>query len=380
MIIRDVVHNDIEITEAVIIDLISTSEFQRLRKIKQLGLSYMVFPSTEHSRYTHSIGVYHMTLNFIASLEKNADKKFDEDEKLALSIAALLHDIGHGPLSHTSEELFKFNHEEYSVMIIENKNTDINSVLKYHCPRLINQVVLYIKKLHPNSVLNKILSGTIDVDRMDYLLRDSHHAGVEYGKFDSSRMIQIIDVHNEELIYHEKGIHTIEDFIMSRYHMFSQVYLNQKAIGYEKLARRILKRAKYLFEDEYRFETDINLLKPFFLDSKIEVVDYLLMNDFVLLNIIDSFARVEKDIELSDLANGFIKQKLLLEKTDKHKDYYVLQSETISKKIYNESVNIKMNDGSIKRLEEVSNLVKFIDRELKIKHPANEFYLEKNEK
>ena len=181
--------------------------------------------------------------------------EFSEDEKLALKLASILHVIGHGPLSHTSEDFFNFSHEDYSVGIIVG-NTEVNSVLKKHCPELIDQVVQFVNKDHPNKVLNSVLSGTIDIDRMDYLYRDSQHAGVTYGQFDFNRMLKLIDVVDGELVYWQKGVHTIEDFIMGRYHMFSQIYLNKKVIYYEVLAKEILLRVKELLEEGKELKTD----------------------------------------------------------------------------------------------------------------------------
>ena len=379
MLIRDVTHNNIVINEDVIKDLISTYEFQRLRKIKQLGLSYMVFPSAEHSRFTHSVGVYNMAKNFISAIEENSDTTFNDNDKLALLVASLLHDVGHGPLSHTSEEFFKFDHEDYSIKIILEECTQINKVLKKYCPELIDDIVLYIQKKHPNKILNKILSGTIDIDRMDYLIRDSYHTGVEYGNFDYNRMVQLIDVQDGELVYLEKGINTIEDFIMCRYHMFSQVYLNQRAIAYEKLARLILERTVKLYEDGYTFVTDLTILRPFLEKEEVETEKYVLMNDFVLLNIFDSFARLEKDEILMELSLGFINQKIVSHKPESN-SFYPLVCQSISKKIYNESVMIKEKDGSIKKLEDISQLVKFIANELKIVTDERNYYLEKNAK
>ncbi len=373
MVIRDVIHNDITITDLTIKKLIRTIEFQRLRKIKQLGLTYLIFPSAEHSRFSHSIGVYHLAKKTIELLGENYD--FNQDDVDALLIASLLHDVGHGPMSHTSEDFFGFKHEQISIDLICGP-TEINKILKQQCPHLIEPIVAYINKTHNNKILTGLLSGSIDVDRMDYLFRDSHHAGVTYGEFDYNRLMKIMTIHNDELVYLEKGIHTIEDFIMCRYHMFSQVYLNDKSIGYEFLAKQILARLKQLHESDAIIKTDIELLKPF-LNANIKIPDYVLMNDYIMFSIFESLALNEEDEKLKTLASAFIHNALGTVK--KSPLDIEIKTNSIFKKIYNESVMILCEDGAIKKLEEVSPLIKFIKEDLKIKHETRTFYVSANE-
>ncbi len=378
MIIRDAVHKDIIIKDELILSLIQTNEFQRLRRIKQLGLTYTVFPSAEHTRFSHSIGVYYLAKKMINVIEESRQIRYEKIEVEALLVAALLHDIGHGPFSHTAEECFDYSHEDYSIRIIKDGRVEINKILRNYHPEMLEQVVLYIEKKHPNHILNQILSATIDVDRMDYLIRDSHHAGVVYGNFDVNRLLKIIDVKNDELVFLAKGIQTLEDFILSRYHMFGQVYLNSRTIGNEQLMQAILKRIKYLATTKYKFKVNIKKLLPFF-EADIAVEDYLKMDDYVLTTIITEMAILENDQELRDLTTAFCKQKPLILEPEKEKEYYQFVSKDYHKKIYNESVKILEENGEISNLEDVSQLINFCKQSLKISCLSKTYYLEKNE-
>lgn len=365
MVFRDALYGDIEITNDLIIELITTPEFQRLRKIKQLGLTYLIFPTAEHSRYSHSLGVYHLSKQIVDIVSSKRGMKFDKIEVLAFSISCLLHDIGHGPFSHTTEEVFHLNHEKYSIDIVCDKNTNINKILNNYNKELVDQIAAFINKTHENKVLVSAMSSTIDIDRMDYLMRDSHFAGVVYGKFDVTRILKLIDVHDEKIVFLEKGIRTLEDFILSRYHMFCQVYLNTKSIGYETLAKNILDYTRELYLSGYRFKTNISKLIPY-LDGNTLVSDYLLLNDYSLLTILEDFSRIEKDQKLVSLSKSFVLQKPFdHEKIDGY-EYYEFESLGYKKILYNETVYIKMETGEIKALEEVSPLIKFAKKSLKI--------------
>ncbi len=378
MIIRDAIYKDIIIDNKLILSLIQTSEFQRLRRIKQLGLTYTVFPSAEHTRFSHSIGVYNLASKMVDLIEESRQIRYERIEVDALLVASLLHDIGHGPFSHTAEECFNYSHEEYSIRIIQDGRTEINRILRDYHPKMLEQVCMYIGKNHPNNILNQILSATIDVDRMDYLIRDSHHAGVVYGNFDVTRLLKIVDVKDEELVFLEKGVQTLEDFILSRYHMFGQVYLNSKTIGYEQLVQGILNRIRELEQANYRFKVSIKKLLPFF-GKDIRVSDYLKMDDYVLTTIIIEMAQNESDKILRDLTTAFATQKLLVTEKEAHKTYYEFESKAYHKKIYNESVKILHENGKISNLEDVSQLIKFCKNTLEITCPSKKYYLEKDE-
>lgn len=380
MLIRDIFSNDIQIDDQHIKDIIRTYEFQRLRKIRQLGLTFLVFPGAEHTRFMHSIGVYNLACELLANFEMKKPNYFTNQEKDAIKIASLLHDLGHGPLSHTSENFFNYHHEQFSIKIIKDQNTQINQVLRKYNPKLIDEICLIIAKKHAKEILNQILSSTIDIDRMDYLVRDSYHVGVIYGALDYSRILKIVDIEDDKIVFLEKGVQTLEDFIFRRYHMFGQVYLNAKTIGYEELVGLIIKRIDDLLQQDYQFKTDLQLFKPF-LAKKIAIKDFLKMNDFVLLALIESFAFNEQDQMLRSLSMAIVNQKSLRVnlKVDDETNYYVFKSQKLIKQIYSESILIKNLDGTVERLEDKSQLVNFIKNELKIIQTSNCYYLKKNE-
>ncbi len=378
MRIRDVIHGDIDINEDIFIDLIETKEFQRLRNIKQIGLSYVSFPTAEHSRFSHSIGVYHLATRMIEVLENKTNIDLDDSDCLSLRIACLLHDVGHGAFSHTSEEFFGFNHEQYSIDIIKSSDTQINQVLNKYNPNLIDTVVSFIKKDHPHNILNEILSGTVDVDRMDYLLRDSYFAGVKYGEVDIDRLFNVIDIKENQLVFHEKGLKAVEDFIMSRYNMFSQVYLNKKALAYEVLVREILAELKKLSTTNLaQLPNGVNKLLPFF-NNQVSVKDYLLVDDMVFINLINDLANLDTyNYELDYvvmLAKAFVNKKITFKKEKANLKYSFNTSE-YKKKIYNESVKIYTEDKQIKNLEDCSELTMFLKEKVAITMNSKEFYI-----
>lgn len=377
MNIRDAIHGDISIEEEVIKQLIETNEFQRLRNIKQLGLTYLAFPTTEHSRFMHSVGVYYLVTQLLDVLEAKTGQAFEVKERLALQIACLLHDLGHGPFSHTSEEFFGFNHEDYTIKIIEDKDTEVNKVLTNYGESIIEEVVSFIKKTHHNPVLNSILSGTIDVDRMDYLMRDSYFAGVSYGEIDIQRIFNVIDIKDNSIVFHEKGVKALEDIIISRYNMFSQVYLNKKALAYEMLVAEILGELRTLVDSQFKLPYSIEKVLPFF-DGDISVKDYLLADDLVFLTLINDLANLEDNEQTNYvrfLSQAFVNKKIVFTKPDN--PIYTNKTGNYVKKVYNESVLIYTTSHDIIKLEDASKLIEFLSGALTIQSPPMEFYIAK---
>lgn len=377
MNIRDAIHGDISIEEEVIKQLIETKEFQRLRNIKQLGLTYLAFPTTEHSRFMHSVGVYYLVTQLLDVLEAKTGQAFEVKERLALQIACLLHDLGHGPFSHTSEEFFGFNHEDYTIKIIEDKDTEVNKVLTNYGESIIEEVVSFIKKTHHNPVLNSILSGTIDVDRMDYLMRDSFFAGVSYGEIDIQRIFNVIDIKDNSIVFHEKGVKALEDIIISRYNMFSQVYLNKKALAYEVLVAEILGELRTLVDSQFKLPYSIEKVLPFF-DGNISVKDYLLADDLVFLTLINDLANLEDNEQTNYvrfLSQAFVNKKIVFTKPDN--PIYTNKTGNYVKKVYNESVLIYTTSHDIIKLEDASKLIEFLSGALTIQSPPMEFYIAK---
>lgn len=377
MNIRDAIHGDISIEEEVIKQLIETKEFQRLRNIKQLGLTYLAFPTTEHSRFMHSVGVYYLVTQLLDVLEAKTGQAFEVKERLALQIACLLHDLGHGPFSHTSEEFFGFNHEDYTIKIIEDKDTEVNKVLTNYGESIIEEVVSFIKKTHQNPVLNTILSGTIDVDRMDYLMRDSFFAGVSYGEIDIQRIFNVIDIKDNSIVFHEKGVKALEDIIISRYNMFSQVYLNKKALAYEVLVAEILGELRTLVDSQFKLPYSIEKVLPFFAGN-ISVKDYLLADDLVFLTLINDLANLEDNEQTNYvrfLSQAFVNKKIVFTKPDN--PIYTNKTGNYVKKVYNESVLIYTTSHDIIKLEDASKLTEFLSGALTIQSPPMEFYIAK---
>lgn len=377
MNIRDAIHGDISIEEEVIKQLIETKEFQRLRNIKQLGLTYLAFPTTEHSRFMHSVGVYYLVTQLLDVLEAKTGQAFEVKERLALQIACLLHDLGHGPFSHTSEEFFGFNHEDYTIKIIEDKDTEVNKVLTNYGESIIEEVVSFIKKTHHNPVLNSILSGTIDVDRMDYLMRDSYFAGVSYGEIDIQRIFNVIDIKDNSIVFHEKGVKALEDIIISRYNMFSQVYLNKKALAYEVLVAEILGELRTLVDSQFKLPYSIEKVLPFF-DGNVSVKDYLLADDLVFLTLINDLANLEDNEQTNYvrfLSQAFVNKKIVFTKPDN--PIYTNKTGNYVKKVYNESVLIYTTSYDIIKLEDASKLTEFLSGALTIQSTPMEFYIAK---
>ena len=377
MNIRDVIHGDISIEEEVIKQLIETKEFQRLRNIKQLGLTYLAFPTTEHSRFMHSVGVYYLVTQLLDVLEAKTGQAFKVKERLALQIACLLHDLGHGPFSHTSEEFFGFDHEDYTIKIIEDKDTQVNQVLTNYGESIIEDVVSFIEKTHHNPVLNSILSGTIDVDRMDYLMRDSYFAGVSYGEIDIQRIFNVIDIKDNSIVFHEKGVKALEDIIISRYNMFSQVYLNKKALAYEVLVAEILGELRTLVDSQFKLPYSIEKVLPFF-NGNISAKDYLLADDLVFLTLINDLANLEDNEQTNYvrfLSQAFVNKKIVFTKPDN--PIYTNKTGNYVKKVYNESVLIYTTSQDIIKLEDASKLTEFLSGALTIQSPPMEFYIAK---
>lgn len=372
MIVRDPIHGDIIIKDQLIIDIINTKEFQRLRRIKQLGFSYLLFPGAEHSRFTHSIGVYHLATRFLNAIEQNSSFHFSPKQKKCFQVAALLHDIGHSALSHTAEDMFEKPHELYSEQIVKSKSTEINKVLKKHIPNGITDIVNIIGKKHSNNILNQLLSSSVDVDRLDYLVRDSHYVGVVYGNIDVSRLLNCVMVIDKQLVFDMKAVNTLEDVVCSRYQMFNQVYTAKKSIGYDTLIKRLYMRAVDLWNAGYQFNCDISKLLPFIIDN-ITIDDYLKMDDYSLLTIINDFC-LESDNELRSYAKHLSCGLPFVEYSEKT---YPIFSEGYEKSSYSESIRL-LNKGKIILLEDVSPLVKSLKQE-KIKIESLELYINEDE-
>lgn len=241
-IINDPVHGFITIPDELIFDLIEHPFFQRLRRIKQLGLSHLVYPGANHTRFHHALGAMHLMMKSIDVL-RSKGVEITEDERMGAIIAILLHDIGHGPFSHTLEHslLKSVHHEEVSLLFMKRLNQEFNGQL--------DTAISIFSDQHPKTFLHQLVSGQMDMDRLDYLQRDSFFSGVSEGVVGSERIITMLNVKDNKLVIEEKGIYSIENFIGARRIMYWQVYMHKTVVSSEFMLTSILKRAKYLFQN-----------------------------------------------------------------------------------------------------------------------------------
>lgn len=313
-VFRDPVHNYIHVEYKVILDLIDTKEFQRLRRIKQLGTNSFTFHGAEHTRFSHSLGVYEVTRRIVDFLNRNFPKEklgkdgWDDSERLVALCAALLHDVGHGSYSHTFEHIFHTNHEEITQQIITSPETEIYQVLnkvEAGFPEKISQV---IAKTYPNPQVVQMISSQIDADRMDYLLRDAYYTGTEYGTFDLTRILRIIRPYEHGLAFQMSGMHSVEDYIVSRYQMYAQVYFHPVSRGMEVVLDHLLKRAHFLYQENPEFfHYSSPLLVPF-LKEEFTLQDYLTLDDGVLNTAFLQWLKAP-DYILADLSARFLHRK-----------------------------------------------------------------------
>jgi uncharacterized protein len=240
-IINDPVYGFITISDELILNLIDHPYFQRLRNIKQMGMASLVYPGALHTRFHHAIGAMHLMGEALNSL-KNKGVEISNKEYQGALIAILLHDIGHGPFSHALENTLVsgVHHEDLSLLFMKRLNTIFNQ-------QLDTALEIFTNK-HPKKFLNQLVASQLDIDRLDYLLRDSYFTGVSEGVISSDRIIKLINVHNNQLVVEDKGIYSIEKFIIARRLMYWQVYLHKAVISAENLLINILKRARELAE------------------------------------------------------------------------------------------------------------------------------------
>ncbi|HLR88799.1 MAG TPA: HD domain-containing protein [Atopostipes sp.] len=308
IVFRDPVHDYVHVRHQIILDLIDSKEFQRLRRIKQLGTSQYTFHGAEHSRFSHSLGVYELARKICDRFVRNYSDEWDDSERLVTLCAALLHDIGHGPFSHTFEQIFNTDHERFTTEIILDENTEVNAILRRVSPDFPNEVASVITQEYPNPQVVQLISSQIDADRMDYLQRDAYYTGVTYGKFDLSRILRVIRPHKEGIAFQYQGMHAVEDYIVRRYQMYMQVYFHPVSRGMEVTLDRLLTRAQDLYQTG-KLPSEIPFLEPFF-ENDYTVHDYLRLDDNVLMYAISMWVNSE-DRHLSTLAKMVLNRKPL---------------------------------------------------------------------
>ena len=306
-IFNDPIYGFITIPNTLIYDLIQHPSFQRLRRISQMGLSYLVYPGAHHTRFHHAIGAMHLMQKAVAVL-LSKDVFISEEEENALYIAILLHDIGHGPFSHTLENsIVEVNHEQISLLFMNKLNDEFNG-------NLTLAIQIFKGDYHRKFML-QLISSQLDMDRMDYLKRDSFYSGVAEGNINSDRIIQMLHVANDKLVIEEKGIYSIEKFLVARRLMYWQAYLHKTSLVAELTLTNALQRAKQLIQKGVQLECS----KPLrhFMEQKITINNFSNsdLNNFSQLDDFDVISALKNwqfcdDYILSSLSKMIINRDL----------------------------------------------------------------------
>ena len=374
-VFRDPLYGYITVDYKIISDLIDTKEIQRLRRIRQLAGVGMVFQTAEHSRFTHSLGAYHMA-NLVI---KNVDgmNEIPEYEKVLFLCAALLHDVGHGPFSHAFENVISISHEEYTTKIIKTNGTEINKVLSIK-EGLADDIASVIEHDGKYPLIESLVSSQLDVDRMDYLSRDAYMTGAAYGNIDYFRIMRSMRVLDNKIICKASGVHSIESYLMSRYHMYFQVYYHPTARSFEVVLESIYQRILDLHKEGYRFEAKIGTFIKVLNDSN-NLEAYNELDDYYVTGFIKQLAH-SKDKVLARLCKAFLNRNLfkvvdladdpdpafIEELNNKYgNDPYFYKRVSAKGQAYMHSKKSDINDikvllpnGSIKSLDKYSPIIK----------------------
>ncbi len=264
-ILNDPIYGFITIPDEFIYDLIQHPYFQRLRRITQMGLSYLVYPGAHHTRFHHALGCMHIMQKAIEVLRFKCTE-ISKNEEQALYIAILLHDIGHGPFSHAMEHSIVENvsHEVISLLFMDELNLEFNGKLSL-------AIQIFKGEYHRKFML-QLISSQLDMDRLDYLKRDSFYSGVAEGNISSDRLIQMMNVKDDKLVIEEKGIYSVEKFIMARRLMYWQVYFHKTSLVAELILTKILKRANFLIDKKIVLSCSPSLL--YFLENKVDLTNF----------------------------------------------------------------------------------------------------------
>ena len=308
-VFRAPVHNYITVNHQIIYDLINSKEFQRLRRVKQVSTTVFTFHGAEHSRFSHCLGVYEIARRVTEIFDDKFPDIWNSDDNLLTMVAGLLHDVGHGAYSHTFEKLFDTDHEAVTQKIITSPDTEVNTILRRVSPDFPEKVASVINHTYHNKQVVQLISSQIDCDRMDYLLRDSYYSGANYGQFDLNRILRVIRPTEDGIVFEYNGMHAVEDYIVSRFQMYMQVYFHPASRGMEVLLQNLLKRAKYLYQTDTDFfeRTSPNLIP--FLENHANLADYLALDDGVMNTYFQTWMTAEDEI-LADLASRFVNRKV----------------------------------------------------------------------
>lgn len=304
-VFKDPLYGYIQVDNELILELINTSVFQRLRRIRQLSGVHMVFHGAEHSRFSHSLGVYNVAYRFLTV--PDIQNVLDERKKMLFLCAALLHDIGHGAYSHAFEDVFGVNHEHIGANLILH-HEELKSIfdgVDFEFKSDLASILLKTKKF---PIIEQLISSQLDVDRLDYLERDAYFTGAAYGHIDLDRLIRVLYIRNGQVVFKISGIHAIENYLISRYHMYWQVYYHPVARAYEVNLEKIYRRVKDLLELGYRFESNVLPLQKV-IENPNDIDHFLEIDDYYINGLIQSF-RKTKDKILKDLSNDFLNRHI----------------------------------------------------------------------
>ena len=377
-IFNDPIYGFITIPNTLIYDLIQHPYFQRLRRITQMGLSYLVYPGAHHTRFHHAIGAMHIMQKAVEVL-RFKEVLISKEEENALYIAILLHDIGHGPFSHTLEHsIVEVHHEDISLLFMSKLNEEFDGQLSL-------AIQIFKGEYHRKFML-QLISSQLDMDRMDYLKRDSFYTGVAEGNINSDRLIQMLNVMDDVLVMEEKGIYSIEKFLVARRLMYWQVYLHKTVLSAEQMLKRIIKRARLIQAPcAEPLKSFIELQR-----EKITPLQFCNIDDHDIMMAIKQWT-MHSDKVLSVLCDGILNRKLQkINYFSAPVDQEIIKSKTITTmsqfniseedagwlvyegeassstyNVENERIKILFKDGSIKDITAVDNAL--INENLKVK-------------
>lgn len=394
-IINDPVYGFITIDEPLIFDIISHPYYQRLRRIHQMAFAELVYPGAVHSRLHHSLGAYHLMCNALSNL-KSKGIEITPDEETGAKIAILLHDAGHAPYSHALEHILipGQSHETMSMLIMHHLNKLFNG-------RLETAIAIFTDQ-YPKPFLHQLVSGQLDVDRMDYLSRDSFFTGVSEGVIGYDRILKMLTVHNGELMVEEKAIYSIEKFLVARRLMYWQVYLHKAVLSAEKMLVHIIERAQQLIRMGRDVRSTSGVLDFFLHRQEPDGNVAQLLDKFCLLDDYDIFSTIKcwashPDGVLANLCSMLVERRLLkvrfedepfeeeyLEKlrkcaadelglSEEDAGYFTFTGEAVNTTydLYDERINILFKDGTVKDITKVNNAL----IHQTISRPVKKFYI-----
>lgn len=312
---RDPVHNIIALSlaqpdDALLVRLINAPEFQRLRYIKQLGLAMYTFQGAEHSRFTHSLGVMHVMTRVLDHLSKRYS--ISDEARVVARVAAMLHDLGHGPFSHVIEKILNQNHERWTTKIIADPTTEVHRRLVEFDAALPDKIVAAIEHRFRPAFIGDLVSSQLDVDRFDYLLRDSLMTGAKYGNYDLEWIIHALEIDeaNERIYVGANGLFAVEEYLQARFYMFRQVYFHRSLRSAEAVLNSILRRAVELMKSgKLNFVVADSVMERVLIGEPLTTSEYLRFDDHDVMFHVKQWAR-EPDPILNDLARRFIERRL----------------------------------------------------------------------